>query len=188
MRNLLTHSGLLVDLYNFKVDDVYPPDIAVALSRQPRFNGHTKEFYSVAEHCILVSSGLELMGCSLEIQLQGLLHDAAEAYTGDLVYGMDKERMGEFLNVERGIESAIAEWFGVDYPFDPVVKEADLRVLATERRDILPGYDHSVGVWSDGGASEPFFFKAMGLHSAAAEGRYLLELESLVRRVDGKRY
>lgn len=59
-------------------------DIAHALGMQCRYNGSVKEFYSVAQHCVKVSKLLRRQGFDLDTQLAGLLHDAGEAYVGDI--------------------------------------------------------------------------------------------------------
>lgn len=89
-------------------------DIAQALSNQCRFNGHI-DFYSVAEHSIRVSEILEAEGAFQNTVLLGLLHDAAEAYIGD-VPGPWKKHLSldgrPLEEVEREIELAIFDRFG----------------------------------------------------------------------------
>lgn len=80
---MFTHTGG-VDLLDLKPEDVDFEDIAHSLGNQCRFNGHTRVFYSVAQHCVEVSRLLQRRGCNLETQLAGLLHDAGEAYVGDI--------------------------------------------------------------------------------------------------------
>lgn len=77
---ILTRSGRKFDLARPTADMVDPADIAHSLSMQCRFNGHTSRYYSVAQHSYLVADLVPA-----EDQLAGLLHDATEAYVGDLV-------------------------------------------------------------------------------------------------------
>jgi len=114
-------------------------DIAHALANICRFGGHCRQFYSVAQHSILVA-----MQLPPELQLQGLLHDATEAYCGDMVQPL-KLHLPEFKEIEWRIWHAIALKFGLPFELDPRVKEADVRALMTERRDLLPASPHK---WS----------------------------------------
>lgn len=59
-------------------------DVAHALSNINRFTGHTAYAYSVAQHCVAVSRYLELTGQPVPVQYAGLMHDAHEAYFGDI--------------------------------------------------------------------------------------------------------
>jgi uncharacterized protein len=92
-------------------------DISQALSNQCRFNGHI-DFYSVAEHSVYVSEILEKDGALLNTIRMGLLHDAAEAYIGDIP-GPWKHllRVGTapLSEIEKQIELRIFERFGVTY-------------------------------------------------------------------------
>jgi uncharacterized protein len=84
MATLETVSGRKIDVSNPDPNDIVIEDIAWALSRMPRFSGHSIPYtpYSVAQHCIQVAEDLKDYGP--DIQLYGLLHDAAEAYINDL--------------------------------------------------------------------------------------------------------
>jgi hypothetical protein len=112
-------------------------DIARSASRVCRYNGHLKaecEFYSVAQHAVLVSHE-----CFTVNALIGLMHDAAEAYTHDIITAW-KVAMGDsFRVIERAWISAVDEAFGfggrlLHLPAD--VKHADNILLAQERREL----------------------------------------------------
>jgi 5'-nucleotidase len=114
-------------------EDIDIVDIAHALSMLCRYTGHVKKFYSVAEHCLHVSREVPP-----EYALQGLLHDAAEAYVNDLARPMKRQPgMERYKEIEEGIERVIAEKFHIDFPYHESVKVADTRMLYTERRDLL---------------------------------------------------
>ena len=80
MTMIRTYSGLMFDLKDFNGDMITIPDIAHALSNSCRFNGHCHRFYSIAEHCVRAS-----FLSSERAALHVLLHDASEAYMGDVV-------------------------------------------------------------------------------------------------------
>ena len=84
MATLETVSGRKVDVSNPDPSSIVIEDIAWALSRMPRFSGHSIPYipYSVAQHCVQVAKDLAPHGP--QIQMYGLLHDAAEAYINDL--------------------------------------------------------------------------------------------------------
>lgn len=108
-------------------------DIATSLSKMCRFTGHCRGHYSVAQHSVLVSEVV-----SPEFALYGLLHDASEAYTGDINKPL-KVLLGKtFTNIEDRIQRVIYNHFGLD-PREPVeVHHADMILLATEKRDLMP--------------------------------------------------
>lgn len=112
-------------------EDFFIEDIAHALAHICRFGGHTKKFYSVAEHSIRVAEM-----APKEFKLCALLHDAAEAYIGDMIYPL-KECMPEFQDAEALIWSALAKRFNLPEVMPPEVKAIDDRMLLTERRELL---------------------------------------------------
>jgi 5'-deoxynucleotidase YfbR-like HD superfamily hydrolase len=112
-------------------------DIAHHLSNVCRYGGACRAFYSVAQHSVLVSQVIEYKaGASLHEQLWGLLHDASEAYLGDMVRPL-KRSMPQYREAEHQVMAAIAERFGLDLREPAIVKQADTILLSTERRDLL---------------------------------------------------
>lgn len=119
-----------VDPLNPTVDEINIEDIAHALARQCRYNGHCNGFISVARHSIWVANRLETLHFEERVQLTGLLHDAAEAYLGDLVRPIKHSEFGlAYLKVEEVLEGVIAEKFDLPWPFPEEVREADNYVL-----------------------------------------------------------
>ena len=126
-------------LTNPHIDDVAIEDIAHGLAYQCRFNGQTRTFYSVAQHSLMVMSLVPE-----EHRFSALLHDAAEAYLGDMVKPL-KNLFPEFSLIEARVMEIIGHRFGLDLThLDPSIKQADLIALATEKRDLMP---HSVETW-----------------------------------------
>ena len=115
-----------------RIDRVAIEDIAHGLAFQCRFNGQTCDFYSVAQHSLIVADLVPE-----PYRLAALLHDAAEAYLGDMVKLL-KVLMPEFSAVEDKVTALIAKAFGVDFRDYAPIKRADLIALATEKRDLMP--------------------------------------------------
>jgi hypothetical protein len=147
--SIATFSGHAFDVFNpdswvFDLDD-----IGQALSTTCRFGGHV-EFYSVAEHCLRVESALEDWGANPTTRMIGLLHDAIEAYIGDIPRPIKRSfNIGEesVLDLEKSMELALFKAYDLlDDTFDArwaVVKEADLWVYgieANERPKVGMGY------------------------------------------------
>jgi len=108
-------------------------DIAHSLSHQCRFTGHTKDFYSIAQHCVLVS-----YLCNHENALYGLLHDASEYILVDIPSPLKRSKEFSFYReIEKKVQKVIYNKFGLfnDEPLD--VKQADALLLSTEARDLL---------------------------------------------------
>lgn len=138
-----TYTGKKFDLFHPRPENVDIVDIAHALSMQCRFNGHVNRFYSVAEHSVRLSDNV-----SLKAVKYGLLHDAAEAYVGDIIKPV---KTAENRSLEDAILEVILARFGVEVTPDILaeVKEADLRMLKTEKEALQPpgpGYECCEGV------------------------------------------
>jgi hypothetical protein len=125
------------ETHNFTIEE-----IAFSLSNLCRYTGHV-EFYSVAQHSVLVSHIVPK-----RFALVGLLHDAAEAYLGDVASPL-KAMLADYKKVEKRVEAAIASHFGLQFPFPPEVKYADMRMLMTEKRDLMPEIPEDAGKWPD---------------------------------------
>jgi hypothetical protein len=135
---ILTHTGLTFNLLHPTAEMICIEDIAYALAHICRFGGHTNHFYSVAQHSVLVSHIVPK-----HLALEGLLHDAAEAYVGDMVKPL-KNLLPAYSDIEINIERVIFEKFGFSIPLDPLVKVSDIILLNSERRDVMPS---TQGMW-----------------------------------------
>ena len=131
-------SGTTIDLKDIKAAHINIHDIAHALAYTCRFSGHTRVFYSVAEHSVHTAKYLEKRGQSLDVQRWGLLHDATEAYLGDVITPL-KSLLPTYKYYEHEFMKAIAERFGLMLPIPEAVHEADKIMLQMEMRDLLHG-------------------------------------------------
>lgn len=137
-----TYTGRKVDLLAPSPDTITMQDISVHLSGIPRFNAATHKLYSVAEHCLYVS-----LHVPPEHRLAALLHDAHEAYMGDIIAPV-KWTINELLSHEPRAKNpldiiagrlhhAICTSLGIDAAVPECVHEADMRTLMSERRDLM---------------------------------------------------
>ena len=113
-------------------------DISHGLSMQARWCGQLEEFYSVAEHCVMVAEILEHAGHQ-ELAFAGLLHDAHEAYTSDIPSPVKQILKPLITEVEEKIDTAIFAKFGLSYPTEEqkaIIKGADNLSLLIEDRDL----------------------------------------------------
>lgn len=149
-------SGEFVSLRGPEPSTIKVDDIAHALSHICRFGGHTHVFYSVAQHSLLVHDLVEHLGASPEVRLAALLHDAHEAYVGDLTTPLKRELRGGPLSIfndapshydhavtriDRAITTAITQ--GTDLDLRQLLKSrivvlADAWALSIEARQFLP--------------------------------------------------
>lgn len=152
-----TLSGRMIDLSEPEPQDMDPTDIAHALSMQVRWNGHVRRWWSVADHSLYVLRLVEQylaahpgeMGPKqwvnpnfaarcyhAEVKLAALLHDSAEAYTGDLASPIKRE-MPSFCTLETCVERALLVRFQLPFlASDPIVKAADHAALVVEAREL----------------------------------------------------
>jgi len=143
---ILTASGVAFYPLEPRVADVRLDDIAHALAAVNRFNGHTREPYSVAQHSVLVSLEMERSagGSAWRDGLYGLLHDAAEAYLCDVPRPLKQlEAFAPYRAAERRLQRVIYAAFDLE-PDEPArLKLIDRRMLRTEQRYLvaaaLPG-------------------------------------------------
>lgn len=131
-----TRSGKYLDLACPKFDDIVLEDIAGALSKLCRFSGQIDFHYSVAEHSYICSMVAEDDGNSANICRSVLMHDAAEAYCGDVVRPL-KKMLPEYAAIERRLMSCIAEKFDLNFSFAAdIIHEIDNAVVLAERRQV----------------------------------------------------
>ena len=147
---LQTLSGRAFDLLNPTPNMVdFEQDIPYALAALARFNGHVAHgVYSVAQHCVLGADWLERETGNPTLAAAFLLHDAHEAYIGDIctpvaeaLEAHDRHSEWPLFLLKRRADVAIYKAAGGMTAHEanaaPVLKRMDLRMLAIERRDLL---------------------------------------------------
>jgi hypothetical protein len=130
---ITTHTGKQIDPASPESWDIHIEDIAHALSHLCRFGGHTREFYSVAQHSVRVARAV-----SRKNRLVALLHDATEAYLVDIPSPL-KALLPDYRALEQGAWYAIADHYKLPRIIPEEVKVADECALWTEFHDY---YDH----------------------------------------------
>lgn len=149
---ICTYSGKKFEYLNPKPKMIDLGDIAHSLSQICRFTGHTSKFWSVAQHSLLV---YDL--APKEYAIHALLHDAPEAYVGDVntvLKHMIDEKSAMFFNViENDVKSCIYKHLGVPYPdahIQSAIKYYDLMALYIEAKSFLNTSDiDNWGVFSN---------------------------------------
>ena len=165
-----------------RAEDIAIEDVAHGLAMTCRYGGHTKHFYSVAEHCVLVSRHVPP-----EFAREGLLHDTAEAYIGDMVRPLKyQDAMLEFRKAEAAIERCVAERFALrtDPEALAAVKEIDDRILVDEISALMPRPELYLNPGGDGkggtlGKLAPLGAEILGYTPERAEVLFLLRFYEL---------
>ena len=173
--DISTYTGKYVDVFNPHVDDIDIIDIAHALSLTCRWGGQCSYFYSVAQHSVPVSKALPD-----ELKLQGLLHDASEAYLGDLPRPI-KQVIPEYKEVENRLLSVIFEKYKVPYPIANEVHEIDAYMLYNEANILMP--DHG---WSNSKCNA-FDANIRPSPPAGVEQWFLMEFDDLMEIANNAR-
>lgn len=137
---LQTFSGHLISVQRPDPAMIDFVDIITALTKQCRFNGHCKRFYSVAEHTVRgVKLAQKLFPENKRLAKSFFLHDFTEAYVGDVIRPV-KKHVPQFKEIEKGFHKAICSHFNVkEDDFDENgVHLIDNYMAMWEKRDLLP--------------------------------------------------
>ena len=189
-----TYTGKYITLnpLSLSPEDIDLKDVAHHLSLICRFNGACHQFYSVAEHSVRVANTalrlvtedkakkfkstdkeFELTVKDYGAALLALLHDAHEAYTGDMIRGWKDKNRAELEQVVQGV---VVKKFRLDGYDSMPTDRADSILLATEGRDLMT----SVDGWSL--PEPPLEEHIVPMTSREAEEYFLLKFDALDRR------
>lgn len=142
-------SGNWIDVLNPRPEDIYLSDIAGGLSKICRFHGQTNGFYSVAEHSVLCAVLAEQRALDPVLVRAAFLHDAHEAYIGDIPTPI-KALIPGIEEVSRHLDQAVAKQFAIDPDlfYSPDIKEIDHLALSVEAYEFMslttPGFKESL--------------------------------------------
>jgi len=126
---IMTYTGKKFHIFNPKIEEIDLLDIIHSLSFNCRYNGHSSQFFSIAEHSILVSTMVPE-----KLKIYALLHDSAEAYVTDLPRPL-KMALNEYTdNLIKNLENNI---------LNLIYKSLDLSTLSKEDEHILKLADNT---------------------------------------------
>ena len=128
-----TLSGKHFNLFEPTIEMIDIRDIAAGLSNKGHFSGLTPSYFSIAQHCVMVCDEFAFWDFFIDpkLKLLALLHDAAEAYIGDMIKPL-KVRIPQFAEVEENIMKAICAKYEMDYSSLHLIKATDLFIQEVE--------------------------------------------------------
>lgn len=130
-KHIRTFSGRELNIFHIKEEDISIEDIGHALSQVNRFNGHVRRPISVAQHSVDCAR----LCVDTDFEAHALLHDASEAYIGDVTKWLKQEdAMGRYREVEDDIQKTIFRRFGLSTRMPAKVIEADRIMVRFEGR------------------------------------------------------
>lgn len=167
-----TFTGKSMHPFAPSLDEICIEDIAHGLANTCRFSGQVRHFYSVAQHSVAVASIVPARH-----RLSALLHDATEAYLGDLAKPI-KLGLPDYQQVEAGLWRVITQKFGISETLDPAIKLADNAALICERNALLAADRQP---WPEEKGVKPM--KLGTIYSPVfAEAEFLREFRILIRK------
>ncbi len=168
--DILTFSGKYFNFVKPDPDSFSIMDIAHALANLCRFNGHCRQFYSVAQHSTIMSYIVPI-----EFAMQALMHDSPEFAVGDMTRPL-KALFPDYREIEKRVQDCIFTKFGLPLILDCCIKEADMVMLCTEQRDLMPAHDD---VWAGMSHVEPLKTTIWPQSPAYAKMQFLARFEEL---------
>lgn len=137
--SIQTFSGEIFYPLDPKIDEIHLVDIAHGLSNKARFTGQTKKFFSTAQHSYNVSDYLRVLGYDVMVQFIGLHHDDTDAYLPDVATPLKiLPEFAWFRDLEHYMQDLCFAKFGCVVKDYKPVKEVDIIMLLTEKRDLMP--------------------------------------------------
>lgn len=133
-----TYSGKTFDLMNPKAEMIDIKDIAQGLAFKAHFGGQSKYYFSIAQHCLLVCDLMAGLKIHKSFMLLALLHDASEAYIGDMIKPL-KIHLPVFCDVENNIMKAVCEKYNLEIKRLKEIKPFDTQAQQMEYDNFYKG-------------------------------------------------
>jgi hypothetical protein len=124
-----THTNTVIDMHQPTTGMINPIDIACGLGNICRWGGQIRNYYSVAQHCVLASRM-----APEPLKKAALLHDAAEAYLGDCISPLKHILGAAYKDIEHRFEEVIFQKFNVNIALLKEVKPIDIKLLELEHQ------------------------------------------------------
>lgn len=174
---ILLGSGTYFDFEDPENSEITIEDIAYGLAFEGRNAGQSfsrilkrRVLYVVAQHCVMMSEVVEP-----PLAMQALMHEVGEAPCGDMTAPL-KSLNPSYKAIEKRCETAILAKFGIALTHPLEIKQADVRMLATERRDLFPWRGER---WSSADLAEPYDFEIIPWTPDEAAERFLARYAEL---------
>lgn len=174
---ILMGSGNYFDCFSPETSKITDEDIAYGLGFQTRFRGQTVEqanqrrcMYVIADHSLRVAALV-----SPRQRLAALMHEAGEVIWGDMATPQ-KRMLRDFKEAEMITCRAVWRLYGISDIDEEEIKRADLTMLATERRDLMPA---TTEIWEQIANVDPLPDVVVPLDPHEAAKRFLSELQQL---------
>lgn len=136
---ILLGSGTYFDFENPEAAELTIEDVAYSLAFQSRFTGQCvsrrtgkRVYYPIAQHCVIMAGYAEPGH-----KMAALMHEVGEATCGDMSSPL-KSKCPDYKTIEKRCEAAGLSHFGINILSPWYIKHLDLRMLATEQRDLMP--------------------------------------------------
>ncbi|KQY45306.1 hypothetical protein ASD46_09285 [Rhizobium sp. Root491] len=178
---ILLGSGTYFDFDNPEAAELTIEDVAYSLSFQSRFTGHCvsrrtgkRVYYPISQHCVVMAGHAEPGH-----KLAALLHEVGEATCGDMNAPL-KSQCPDYKRIEKRCESAGLARFGITVPDHTYIKHLDLRMLATEQRDLMPTRGEKWGMLN---GIQPFDAEIFPWENPHAAAEAFLETYHHLRRI-----
>ncbi|HCY40720.1 MAG TPA: hypothetical protein DHV48_05100, partial [Prolixibacteraceae bacterium] len=128
-----TISGKQFNLFEPTPEMIDIRDIATGLANKGHFSGLTPSYFSIAQHCVMVCDEFSFWDFSIDpkLKLLALLHDAAEAYIGDMIKPL-KVHIPQYAEIEENIMKAICAKYSLDFSSLHLIKSTDLFIQEVE--------------------------------------------------------